>query len=174
MNHKKLFVLALLPIVIAISALTLAQETPKTPKDSCPVCHSTQTLSMVSKQTMQVWDQKWGEKMWGKRYALSQMGIPESNVLHGRKEAIGSFQHITGVVRTGGPQGNVCLGCGNIYCKKSEVDAWAASIAEIQTAIIAFDGPIICSECEGKGIRGYRDRTCGTCDGTGKITLPPK
>lgn len=177
MNYKKLFALVLLPVILA-SAIVLAQETPKTPKDSCPVCHSTRVLNDVSQQTKQVWAQKWGETLWGKRYAFNQMDVPKNNILHGmdhRGEVIGRL-HNVGSVRTGGPKGNVCLDCGNIYCKKSDVDTWAASIVEIRTAILAFDGPITCSECEGKGVQ--RDlsgkRTCSTCNGVGKITLPGK
>jgi len=176
MNYKKLFALVLLPVVIAISAIALAQETPKTPKDSCPVCHSTRVLNDVSQETRQVWTQKWGEDLWGKRYAFNQMDVPKSNILHGwdrAGEVIGRL-HSVGSVRTGGPKGNVCLDCGNIYCKKSEVDTWAASIAEIRTSILAFNGPITCSECKGKGVQGYRDQTCGNCNGAGEITLPGK
>lgn len=177
MNYKNLFALALFSVVVAISAVVLAQETPKTPKDSCPVCHSNRILNDVSQQTKRVWNQKWGKDLWGKRYAFKQMEVPKSNVLHGKDragEVIGRL-HSTGLVRAGfGPEGYVCLDCGNIYCKKSDIDAWAASIAEIRTSILAFNGPITCSECDGSGVQEWNTTTCSPCEGAGEITLPGK
>jgi len=150
-----------------------AQSRKEAVKDPCPLCGKDETLAMLSQSVSARWEKHWGPSYRGKDGTIQNLGLGQDNILLQKRMDVNCFSQLIGRYGGSGPVAHLCVNCGNIYCKMSEVRRWQSAIAEMHVAIERFEGPIDCSDCSGTGEQilpgDAVTTTCRACRGKGRF-----